>query len=163
MLRTKGYAVAFLTEIRAYPNGILCDHHNRIASEMTLIDRNRCNGRSNPSIEVGRRTLWNNSISNWVPVTSPIVPSAVRYTAAEERATFCERVSTWWKSHMPNPIAGQAPNAVDPIRGLLEQELLQLQSREVSATESALLESTKIALNDDADPAIRTLLVQTYE
>jgi len=54
------------------------------------------------------------------------------------------------------------PPPLDHTRELLKQEMLPL-LRQVSRTESMLLECTKIMLKDDSDPAFRLEVLEAYE
>ena len=111
---------------------------------MALVDMNCCEGRSQLVVEVGRRTLRNDSVENCIPVPSLVIQPAVLFTGAEKKTSFLARVKNWWKNCTPNFVTGPAP-VMGPSRELLIQETLLLpQQRQASRTESMLLECTKL-------------------
>ena len=91
--------------------------------EMALVDMNCCERSSQPVVEVGRRTLWNNPNGNCIAVP-PVVRSAVLLTEAEKRASFLARL---WENHAPGPVTGLPASTNDLICELLKEEVLPLQ------------------------------------
>ncbi|KAI5843581.1 hypothetical protein BZA05DRAFT_181905 [Tricharina praecox] len=157
------HAAEFLTEIRPDPDRTLRVHHKRVAARMAFVDANSHEGQSKPMLEGGRQTLWNHCIDDWIPVAAPVAQSFIRHMDAAEKPDFLRQVENWLIKNVLATFGDIPPYKADHIRGLLEQELKQLQCGPVVRFEVILVECTKYALKAHKNPPFQLELIRVYE